>query len=350
MLSVSVIMPVYNSEEYLSKTIISVLKQTFKDYELILVDDGSQDNSLVICNMYAAKDDRIKVIHQINGGICAARNKGLEYAQGEYIAFIDHDDLYSPILLEENYKLAKQYDVDVIKFGNEYIDFKNLDAYDFKCDKFLDEKNLLIINKENLKECYEKINEAELMVYVWDGLFKASLIKKNNVCFDTSFRGGHEDRVFCMQLYPYINCMIINPKIYYYHIVYKISASRSFSVDRINDTEKLLGYERILFNKLDLDKIYPLYWLKRKMVYIISIFSIIRKPESQLTFKEILLIVQALRSKYYFDLDVCLLKLGNNERRLKNRIYAWFFQRDYLKLLSVSLLGDRAMKRLITRK
>lgn len=350
MISVSVIMPVYNSEKYLAKAIISVLDQTFKDLELILIDDGSQDNSLVICDMYADNDERIKVIHQTNSGICAARNKGLEDAQGEYIAFIDHDDLYSPTLLEENHKLAKQYDADVIKFGNEYIEDKNSDAYNFKYNKILDEKKLLFINKENLKESYEKINEAELMVYVWDGLFKASMIRKHNVFFDTSFKYGHEDRVFCMQLYPYINCMIINPKIYYYHIVHKSSASRNFSVDRIKDTEKLLGYEHILFNKLQLDKIYPLYWLKRIMVYIIAIFSIIRKPESQLTFEETLLIVQELRSKYYVDLDVCQLKLGNNEKRFKNRVYVCLFQHNYPRLLSLSLLGDRAVKRLIKRK
>lgn len=89
------------------ETAQSILKQSFSDFELILVDDGSKDGSGKICDQLAAKDTRIKVIHKTNGGICSARNAGLKEAAGEYIAFCDNDDIYLPGLLEDNYALAK---------------------------------------------------------------------------------------------------------------------------------------------------------------------------------------------------------------------------------------------------
>ena len=89
---VSVIIPVYNVEEYLQECLDSMLDQTYKHLEIILIDDGSQDRCPYICDQYATKDDRIKVIHKKNGGAASARNLGLEIASGEYISFVDSDD------------------------------------------------------------------------------------------------------------------------------------------------------------------------------------------------------------------------------------------------------------------
>ena len=97
---VSVIMPVYNSAEYLARAIDSVLAQTFEDFELILINDGSTDNSLQICEKYQREDDRIEIINKENGGLCSARNVGLDNAKGIYIAFIDNDDKFEPSYLE----------------------------------------------------------------------------------------------------------------------------------------------------------------------------------------------------------------------------------------------------------
>ena len=88
----SIIVPVYKVEKYIHKCVDSILNQTFTDYELILVDDGSPDNCGKICDEYAKKDSRVKVIHKKNGGQSSARNKGLDHAKGNYISFIDSDD------------------------------------------------------------------------------------------------------------------------------------------------------------------------------------------------------------------------------------------------------------------
>lgn len=115
--AISVIMPVYNSENYLRSAIDSVLNQTFRDFELILIDDGSKDGSGAICDEYGDKDSRVVVVHQENTGLCGARNRGLTMAQGEYLTFIDNDDLYMPTLLEDNYKLAVKHHAGMVKFG-----------------------------------------------------------------------------------------------------------------------------------------------------------------------------------------------------------------------------------------
>ena len=97
---ISVIVPIYNVEPYLHRCVDSLLLQTYQDFELILIDDGSTDNCGMICDEYAALDDRIRVIHKLNGGLSDARNVGLEIATGEYIAFVDSDDWVARDYLE----------------------------------------------------------------------------------------------------------------------------------------------------------------------------------------------------------------------------------------------------------
>ena len=101
----SVIVPIYNIEKYLTRCIDSVLAQTFSDYELILVDDGSPDNCPVICDEYAAKDARIKVIHKQNGGLVSARQAGIRIACGDYVFHLDGDDAILPDALESAYEI-----------------------------------------------------------------------------------------------------------------------------------------------------------------------------------------------------------------------------------------------------
>lgn len=113
-IKISVVMPVYNAEQYIDKAISSIQQQTFKHYELILVDDGSQDNSLAICNSYAQKDKRIKVFHQQNQGVSAARLKGFEEMQGEYFISYDPDDWMESSYLDELWKCAKANDSDIV--------------------------------------------------------------------------------------------------------------------------------------------------------------------------------------------------------------------------------------------
>ena len=111
---VSVIVPIYNAENYLHECVDSILAQTIHDIEVILVDDGSTDESENICDAYCLKDNRVRVFHKTNGGISSARNLGLKYAQGEYISFIDSDDWIDINALEDMYNLAKKENSDIV--------------------------------------------------------------------------------------------------------------------------------------------------------------------------------------------------------------------------------------------
>lgn len=112
--NISVVVPVFNAEKYLSECIDSILSQTFTDFELLLINDGSKDNSGAICDEYAHKDYRVKVFHKENGGVSSARNLGLENAKGEWIAFVDSDDWIDKTMYQEMHDLAILDNADVV--------------------------------------------------------------------------------------------------------------------------------------------------------------------------------------------------------------------------------------------
>ena len=115
---IGVIIPVYKVEKYIAECIESILAQTHSDFELILVDDGSPDNCPRICDEYAAKDDRIRVIHKKNGGLMSTRKLGAEEAVGEYLCFVDGDDFVAEDMLENYDRILSDYNVDMICCGH----------------------------------------------------------------------------------------------------------------------------------------------------------------------------------------------------------------------------------------
>ena len=149
---ISIIIPIYNVEKYLSKCIESLVGQTYKDIEIILINDGSPDHCLSICEQYSKKDNRIIVIDQENKGVSAARNAGLKMAKGEYIGFVDPDDWIAVDMYEGLHSVIKQSDVDMVICGYEY----------YSEDGALDEKRKYPI-REN-----EIINQKEVMNRFFD--------------------------------------------------------------------------------------------------------------------------------------------------------------------------------------
>lgn len=118
MAEVSIIVPVYQVENYIRKCIDSILAQTFTDFELILVDDGSKDKSGQICDEYAGMDQRVRVIHQENSGVAAARNHGIAYANGGYLCFVDADDWIEDGMIEQCISQMKENDADILRHGH----------------------------------------------------------------------------------------------------------------------------------------------------------------------------------------------------------------------------------------
>ncbi len=118
---ISLIVPIYNVEKFLSACIESIMKQTYENIEIILVDDGSPDNCPQICDEYAKKDERIRVIHQKNKGLSGARNTGIDNAQGEYLIFVDSDDTVEPTMVEDLYTYAVEHDCAIVACGRNYV-------------------------------------------------------------------------------------------------------------------------------------------------------------------------------------------------------------------------------------
>ncbi len=167
-MKLSIIVPVYKAEKYISRCVDSILAQTFKDFELILIDDGSPDNSGNICDEYAEKDNRIKVIHQQNKGCSAARNAGIKQAQGEYIGFVDSDDWINSLMYEKLLEILEKYDADIVKSGFDLTDGKDSHSYE------LFDKSLTV-EEENILDYYYMGAKGSV---IWNAVYKAEIVKK----------------------------------------------------------------------------------------------------------------------------------------------------------------------------
>lgn len=202
---ISIIIPIYNAEKYLVRCLDSILAQTFTDYELLLIDDGSKDSSGKICDEYAEKYSRIRVFHKSNGGASSARNVGLDNACGEWIAFADADDYVSPNWLSV---------------------FINIDECDLKTQGIITDKPFL--KNLGLKYAFEYEGNAcgflkrafpiRIVGYLFCKLFRASIIKDNAIRFDESVR-YLEDELFVVSYLKHCNKIVsVNKTSYYYFV------------------------------------------------------------------------------------------------------------------------------------
>ena len=187
---ISVIVPVYKAEHYLARCVDTLLAQTFDDFEVILVDDGSPDNSGAICDEYALKDKRVRVIHQPNAGVSMARQKGLDNARGEYVIHADPDDWVEPDMLKELYAKAKEEDADMVicdfygHYGGKVVYERqqpsSLDHNTVLCDMF---KHLFgsCCNKLVRRVCFLKfdIHFSEGVSFCEDLLINSTLLRHN---------------------------------------------------------------------------------------------------------------------------------------------------------------------------
>ena len=187
---VSIIVPVYNAEKYLKFCINSLLQQTFKNIEVILIDDESTDSSGDLCEQYANKDPRVKVIHKKNGGTAAARNTGLEMATGDYITFIDNDDYWNNTeCLQEIVEQLTESSSDVLMFST--IDYWQ-DKNHFKYPSNTCPRSSVL--HQNRSDAIRAIMEKGLLYRaVWSKVIKRELIIKNNLYFSSGIRNEDTD-------------------------------------------------------------------------------------------------------------------------------------------------------------
>ena len=248
MTKVSIIVPVYNAEKYLFRCVDSILNQTFKDFELLLIDDGSTDKSGEICDGYTEKDNRIRVFHKENGGVSSARNVGLNNAKGEWIAFVDADDMLFTYSLE--FMIGKVSEkVDLVICGYNIYNEKGKETF----STAIKPRNEYISLNDGIKIMFA---DYYYNGYLFNKLFKYSIIQKNKLLFSENIY-YNEDRLFCVK---YI--LSLNQKIYYssepiymymQHADSAIfSLSKSFSYKIISEFDAYIAMYKILRNRTDI--------------------------------------------------------------------------------------------------
>lgn len=187
-MKVSVIVPIYNVERYIEECLISLINQRFDDYEIILVNDGSNDDSISIANNYLSKFSNIKLINKENGGLSSARNYGLKYAIGEYICFVDSDDIVTDEYIYNLYNKAKENEVDIVLASHKKI-WENGLIKDVKRETF--NENEILSGKEVL---LKQLRKKDFMAEVWDDIYRREFLEKNNITFYEGIY--HEDEEF----------------------------------------------------------------------------------------------------------------------------------------------------------
>lgn len=242
--AISVIVPVYNVEAYLARCIDSILAQTFTDFELILVDDGSPDRCREICDEYAAKDSRIRVIHKENGGVSSARNLGIERATGYYVMFCDSDDVLPECTMEKLVDAARSFDGELVvgDFNNILIDvekntIRNTQSY---CRTY---SEIDVANVESLYSFWTQNN----MLSAWGKLFIRNIIAQNDLLFNTDLI-VMEDYAFVIDYLTFCKRICMIPDVVYHYIsmasssIMKRRSRKDFIYDILYVSEKLEAY------------------------------------------------------------------------------------------------------------
>lgn len=215
---ISIIIPVYNAESYLKRCLLSVINQTYYNLEIIIINDGSTDNSYNICKQFEEVDNRLIVKDCKNGGVSRARNEGLSIASGKYVLFIDSDDYIEEnmVLILYNHIISDD-GIDIVVCDVEANDQSSVTELMSK-NKFIriQDEEVIIINKNDLM--YNLFNRNSIKGYLVNKLFKMSIIKDNRLLLDESIYIC-EDLLFCFHYFQSINQLIyINKMLYHYQV------------------------------------------------------------------------------------------------------------------------------------
>lgn len=271
----SIIVPVYNDEKYLDRCVNSILKQTFTDFELLLIDDGSTDNSPHMCDDYATMDSRVKVIHQNNQGITGARNTGIEAATGDYIAFMDHDDWLDGDMYEKLMKTAQEYDADIVKCGINYTDGEDQNS------RYTYGEGLKVYQGNQIIEQFF----VKRHVLIWNAVYRAEIAKKVVYPDTNRLMDGHEDNYAAFFYCLYAKKMVLRDDTFYNYHQNDASFSRAIETD--SNQRYLKVDEEIRKTIIEKNIVLP-QWLANKLEWLWAkhYYHYIRDDQSVKTIKK----------------------------------------------------------------
>lgn len=248
--AISVIAPIYKVERYIHRCIDSILAQTFTDFELILVDDGSPDNCGVICNEYAEKDSRIRVIHQKNQGQATARNRAVIESQGDWICFVDGDDMIHPQYFEILFNAAITTQNKIIichAYEGEYYpeEFNNLQEV---------EQKIFHLDEQRLFDWFHHSDEVSKYAYwtVWGKLIHKSILQRYPFTHGRIFE---DNAVVCKWLYAAKKVTYCNNILYYYYVNSNGTTKSNYSLKHLDwlwaVREQIIFYEKVGYTKME---------------------------------------------------------------------------------------------------
>ena len=303
--TISVIIPVYNTEQYLRRCIDSVLAQTYQDFELLLIDDGSKDSSGAICDEYAAQDARVSVFHKENGGVSSARNVGLDNAQGEWITFVDSDDY-----IEENFlkSFEGNLDADLVVGNSTWLDNGGTEINSYNI-------SLIGMSREELISRYLYSGMFNMS---WGKFYKASLIRRYGIRFNEIMRFA-EDLCFVYQFLFYskkITSVVDTPFCRYLWFVpcnsvlkYSMSTHEaSIHFSNVWESYKKIGIRCLVFEEKIINDIFelckmdiaknPSPWYKNKSIKEACVIRAKRKGLCSII-RTIFVFLYGYKLKYY---------------------------------------------------
>ena len=281
---ISVIVPVYNAEKYLNDCLRSIAKQTYGNFEVILINDGSSDKSESICLNFCKLDSRFNYYCQQNSGVSAARNNGIDIASGVFITFIDSDDFWEPKYLEILYNtiISDNYDLVCASFRSVYKNGRHISS---KLPRY-------IINSadELIAICYQT-NMTIILGSCWGKLYRTSLVKQNSIVFPVNLK-YYEDNIYNLQIFSKIKSAILIPDVVYNYRINNDSVSHKFTFKDLEDLLFMLKCRQEYFCRLNNFNI-----INFANFSIVSIFSSIRMIlKSQPTYHKKVLIVNSILS------------------------------------------------------
>lgn len=248
---VSVIIPVYKVESYLNRCVSSVLNQTLQDIEIILVDDGSPDNCPKMCDEFALKDSRVKVVHKKNEGLGYARNSGLEIATGDYIGFVDSDDFVDKEMYERLYSEAVKQNAEAAYCGYQYV---RKGQKTIKTN-FTDEI-LVWDGREEVKQFLMDLVASDISrpedsrfgATATKGIFLRSIIEKKHILFYSEREYVSEDGLFSIDFFTNCQKVLMIPGEFYFYIYNPKSLTASYRVNRFQQNKSLysLGKQKLM--------------------------------------------------------------------------------------------------------
>lgn len=296
--SISIVVAIYNAQKYLVECLESILSQTFTNYEVLLVNDGSTDNSLEICQQFCDKNSRFKIINKANGGYGSAMNLGLKNATGEYLAIVEPDDIIKNDMLQTLYTKAKENDLDIVKSGLASFNDENLeDIHIFDWSKAY-----TIPSKNEVFTIYDYPWFLAIHPSTVTCLYKLDFLRKHNITYVEAKGGGWVDNLFQVQTMMLAKSIMYIDKSFYLWRLHSTNSGAGLKdytipINRINEIHAWLDNNN-LNTKVILEALY-----KRELNYVEHILSMnLNDITDYLDYKnQLKLIVNKMSDEIVFD-------------------------------------------------